>query len=887
MGKFLEVFSTPRAYLASVATLLLLTWFGIYAFFSKQVSTVVLTLEMASSTPSNCRLFFDTGRGFQESDSETVSLNSSSLSRFQTLSFEIPHRTDIKQLRFDLLSTAGTFVVRNVTGRSGSGILLQIPPEDIVPFRQIAERVQRGNEVRFSTIPGADDPGLTFSLRRPLKQSRRFDRVLRNPGFWKTFISTFLLSALLALLRDRVFSAANWAVTRAVQINYVFGRVGARLTAPEVLRLDSFAVWFCAVCFALFLIGVSLDLNGSSAGVYPAVYKHGAPAKILLGTPEQSRNDEWDYVTPDILNQVFRADRFQTLNSELGSHSAALTGNIPVWHISTLFRPQYWAFFVLPADYAFAFYWQSKALILVLGVFAWLLVLTHSTFWSATGSLWYFFSPLTQWAYSWPSALPETIGFLLLTTVMACCLTVETRKPALLIEGIGLAIGSIEFALCSYPPHMIPLFWVAAFFLLSWCLAKRDVIFRREHAARRMLAFACAIAVIAAIGLSVFLDLRVAIPAIANTFYPGRRILNGGTTPWFVLPSSLLAWTQKESRVPAALGNICEGSSYLWIAPITLILLGRLKFSNFQKWALRSLWLSFSVLLIWLVLPIPASVGAILGLDRTGGSRVFPALGLANVAIVVLCGAAMSNLRFPIFGTTQGRALSALQKGWLHSALGFAGFAMILFLVRAINREFNQFFSWPEVLLAAVIATGLFYLFLTRRWWAFAALLLVPQAVMFGRVNPFERGLSVFVASDLRKFIRQNPALLRGEWLVFSDSVVNAGFFAATGVEVYGTNRYIPDIDHFSVFAAHHFDLNIVNRDGYLDAHLRRPSEPMRAENPAVPVLQLDVRPGDPILKELGIRYAAFDFLPDDDARMKLRPLSATPIDGYWLYALR
>ena len=53
--------------------------------------------------------------------------------------------------------------------------------------------------------------------------------------------------------------------------------------------------------------------------------------------------------------------------------------------------------------------------------------------------------------------------------------------------------------------------------------------------------------------------------------------MNGGTTRWFVLLSSFLAWTQKESRIPAALGNICEGSSYLWIAPITLILLGRLK----------------------------------------------------------------------------------------------------------------------------------------------------------------------------------------------------------------------------------------------------------------------------------------------------------------------
>ena len=90
MNKILEVFSTPKAYLAAVAALLLVAWIGIYAFFSNQVSTVILTLDMASSTPSFSQLFFDIGRGFQEEDSQTVKLTSNSLARFQKLSFEIP-----------------------------------------------------------------------------------------------------------------------------------------------------------------------------------------------------------------------------------------------------------------------------------------------------------------------------------------------------------------------------------------------------------------------------------------------------------------------------------------------------------------------------------------------------------------------------------------------------------------------------------------------------------------------------------------------------------------------------------------------------------------------------------------------------------------------------
>jgi len=861
---------TRKAYFSAVAALLLLAWIGTYAYFSNRAATVFLTLEIASSTPSASQLFFDTGSGFREADSHTVYNGSSSLTEFKHLFFELPGHSNLVGLRFDPLTAAGTFIVRNVSVKSGDGVLLRIPPEDIVAFNQIAERVQRGNEVLFSTIPVANDPGVTLRLRQPLKQSRRFQRVLHNPSFWIAFVAVFFTALLLALQRNPLLSAAGWAALHLRRADSLLARVAARLSTPEVLPLDSSAIWFCAACCTLFLIATGLNLNGSSAGVYPAVYQHGAPARILLGSPRQIRADEWAYVTPDILNQALRADRFQTLDSELGPHSVALTGNIPIRHISTLFRAQYWAFFVLPPDYAFAFYWQCKALVLVLGTFAWLLVLTHSTFWSVTGSLWYFFSPLTQWGYSWPSALPEMIGFILLATAMACCLTVEKRKPALLIQGVGLTVCAIVFALCAYLPHMIPLFWLAAFFFGAWCIAKRRAIFQRDQAAARLFAFACAAATITAIGLLIFADLRVALAGIADTVFPGHRSLSGGTTRWSVLLSGFMAWTLKESRIPAALGNICEGSSFLWLAPLTLILFGRLKLTSFQKLALVSLWLSFSIILLWLIFPIPAEVGRLLGFDRTFGQRLVPALGLANVAITILCAQALPEV------SERTRAAGTI-----------LGFAVLLFALRAANRDLDRFFNRQEVLLAALMVAGLIYLLLARRKWAFAALLILPQAFVFGRVNPIERGLSVYLDSDLCKFIRQNPVLLNGKWLIFSDSVVSSGFLAATGADVYTGTRYLPNIDHFPVFASNRLDLNTLNRDGYLDAHLRRAEEPMKLEMPSPIVVQWDVRPGDPILKQIGIKYAAFDLLPDEQTLTFMQPLSQKPVDGFWLYRLR
>ena len=98
------------------------------------------------------------------------------------------------------------------------------------------------------------------------------------------------------------------------------------------------------------------------------------------------------------------------------------------------------------------------------------------------------------------------------------------------------------------------------------------------------------------------------------------------------------------------------------------------------------------------------------------------------------------------------------------------------------------------------------------------------------------------------------------EWIVFSDSVVvSAGFVEATGCQVYKGIRYIAEIDHFHLFAENHYDINQMNELGFLTAHLRKIDEAPRFEQQQQGLLRWDVLPSDPIMKELGIRYAAFD----------------------------
>ena len=832
---------------------------------------VQLTMELSSSVRSTAQVFFDNGAGYREVDSRTAAVDSTSLGDFRALTFQVPG--GIESLRFDPLMTTGRFIVRDVHLRARHASV-PIDPRQLTVGNQIASRIVAGGGVAFSTTPGANDPILLFDAAVTSELNHLSGR--RGVLLFLIWMAALTVIATVAVLLYEPISSGRlvWAKLRTVHAR--FDAAAKRLSAPGFIPFDSYALWFYAACGVMFLAASLADLNGSSSGMYSSVYGHGARTRPLIGKPRAVRSDEWAYLTPDMLNQSLRADRFKTSNSEIGNHSVSLTGNIPVWHISTLFRPQFWPFFVLRVDYAYAFNWQFKGFILLTGVFTWLLLITGSTAWAITGSLWFFFSPFTQWSYSWPSALPEMIGSICLAVVLACFLTIGRNGMALALGSAGLALCCINFAMCAYPPHLIPLFWLAVFFCAAWCVSHRELIFTRTAVGRRAAALGMAAVVIGAIGALLFSELREAIVAVSNTAYPGKRAFAAGTYPIFELGSHFLQWTENEQRIPAVLGNICEGSGFLWLAPVTLLCLHRMRLSPAQKAYCASLWLALCFLLAWLVLPVPARLGALFGLQETGGARILPAVGLGNIGIVTLCMASLRDVK-------RSEAVRWLR--WAGCAA--LGWVVMLIALRATNQRLGLFFSQREVALAALAAGILVSFIVSARKLALALALIVPQAALFGWVNPVERGLPAFTSSGLYVFVRHHPELLQGKWLAFSDSVVNSGFIAATGCDVYTGLRYLPDIDHSGLFAAYHYDVQALNRSGFLTAHLRKGDEPSRIEVPLPHIAQWDVSPADPIVKELGIKYFAFDQPIPPALGPDLIALSPGAVDGFWLYRLR
>jgi hypothetical protein len=830
------------------------------------------TIEIAAPEPLSVRLFSGSGPGVEMSEPQSSAASWPRDGRFRKLEFLLP-KAVIHEFRLGLDRAPGDLAFRNLAIRGQHGYVLPLSSSAVVCPESLQCRYEANGEVRITAAPGGHPAQLRVELSGPFSYVRA-KAVEKIPVI--LIGNALLLGAAVCVYAARRPLLRLWNPARG-WFRGADARLAAlarRLSVPGFARFDAGALWFYLSCVAVFGTAAIWNLNGSSTGVYASWFRYGPGDGLLLGTPRGIRTDEFFHHTPTVLNQALRADRFARERTALGNHSVGLLSNIPIRHAAAVFRPQFWAFFVAPAEHAFSFFWQFKGFLLLTGVFTWLLLVTRNSFLSAAGALWYFFSPFTQWGYSWPSLLPEMVGLLCMVMVCVCFLAVGRHPLALVLAAAAGAGCTVNFVLCGYLPHLIPLAWLAVFFLTGWGVASRRFVFRREDRGRRATAILGAVLVAAIAGILVYADLREAMAALANTVYPGKRSLPGGMNLSLpALLSHFLQWTETEHHFPPAMSNICESAGFLWLAPVPLLCWRRLRFRKADLPLLAALWCALVFLVVFMVFPVPKEIGRLFGMDRTYSTRCLPAAGLANIAAVVLCLAR---------GDRRKQAPEPRLAGGI---LGLAAtFVLFLGLLVASNASLGWFFSWPEVLFSASLGALLIVLLLGRRAREFAVALLVPHILLFGATNPVQRGLPVITSSELAAFTRSDPGLLRGKWLVYSDSLAPAGFFVSAGLDVYGGLRHLPDIDHFGLFAARGLDVAVANRAGYLTAHLIGADERSRFQLVSIEVVQWHVAVSDPLLDQIGIRYVAFDQRPSAVDASRLIPLSDSPISTFWLY---
>lgn len=833
-----------------------------------------LTVDLQTSETSRAKVFFDTGSGFTERDSVTrLALADSASHR---ISFPLPAEP-VRSIRFDPLEVSGTVQIRAVAVRKPESAteLTRLDLSTVVPLNEIASLTPEGEALEIKTVEPAGDPQLCLLLEKPLhiRHSAGDFFSARNRGTTAFLLLLGLSGAAMALSWQKVkrpFEAVNTAFDR-----WAFSSKHA-----SALRFDRTALWFYTLCllgFVLFSLG---KFHGSSISIASASYRNWTDVEHapLLGTPKRVRSDEWSFHTPTILNQLYRRDTLAVNDSLLGPGKAALLGNVPCWHFTQLFRPQFWAFFILPPELAFSIYWQCKGLILLTGVFSLLLLVTRSSAVAAICALWFFFSAYTQWAFSWASLLPEMIGLFCWTIALTCYLATGRNRWFLAIAAIVCASCAINFALCAYPPHQFPLVACGFAVLGGWLWAHRNSVWRSDARAARFLALAgCWIVIVGTVMVWFYFDAKETIAAAAATVYPGQRSSPGGGISFAQFGSHFLDFWKSEENYPASMGNICEASGYLWLAPATLLLARAPREHRHSTVLLVSLWGVFALFLCWMLFPVPARAAHWVFFDRVPPFRCFHALGIINVAIVGL---------FISERIQAGQSGRMAKRDWIG---GLAAALLLVFLLWKMNNELGQFFSTWSIAVAALYVSILIFLLAQTRTKAFAALLLVPLALANGLINPIDRNLEVITSSSLFRAAHGSHDDWRdGKWLIYAPWADKPGLLAATGIDVVDCLKIVPDRKSMAVFDPDDLYSEIINRSSYLWALPLDAGQPTSFETPSLGNVLWRVNPLDPRLKSIGVNRVAFAYQPPAaELKQQLAPLLEEALPGLPVYRLR
>ena len=585
-----------------------------------------LTIQMRASVPSQAGNYvasvsphvtvnFDTGRGFNEAENVVQAIVATP--NTQCVFLPVPTGT-IRSIRFDALEASGTAQIDDV--------IIQRPRTHILLHRFELSKIAQGNQVTSLAIRDGSlevttagpplggqlllscDPPLTVSYSAQQIFSGRFFRI---NAIW-------LLFGVLLVLANRFRARCRPRPPRVLLlIDKTFTAWSQRFAHSLVLPLDRTALWYYALCLVLFATMAIAGLHGSSISIYGSNYGYSTGKhQPFLGTPKGTRVDEWNYHTPTILNQILRRDRLAVDSSLFGPDKAALFANVPTCHWSEWFRPQFWVFHYLPLSAAYACYWQTKGLLLLTGTFSLFLLLTRSSTAAALGALWYFVSTYTQWCYSWPSLLPEMVGLFGWVICLGAYLTIGRSRWRLILAALLCTLFAVDFALCAYPPHQFPLVIFGLAISAWWLWTRADLIISKEAWLPRTLAVSgCWLSLALVLGLF-YLDVQVGFGELASTIYPGRRSVGGGTVTAAQMLSHFMDFWKHERHFPLELGNICEATGYLWLAPMTLLLPRHsLAAARRVRSANLFLWLTFLLLAAWMLLPIPAAVGRVFLLD--------------------------------------------------------------------------------------------------------------------------------------------------------------------------------------------------------------------------------------------------------------------------------
>ena len=558
----------------------------------------------------------------------------------------------------------------------------------------------------------------------------------------------------------------------------------------------------------LLYVGASVaKLNGSSTALWQDLAdQQPAKAGVIAGTPKDVRSDEWLVHTPWIWSQAKQVPAFPTTNRNVGNGVAPLLTNLPVRHWTMLFRPQMWGFFFFDLERAFAFNWNFRWFGLLLGGFLFFRIIAHgNNFLSLSGALLLLYSSYMQWFFSNPTNLPEMVSMLFFTLWAFHTLWKSTSRWAILGASVVLLTAVEQFVFCCYPRYQVPLAYLAVA-LVAGGFAGFPC--RRETlpATTNYFRMACLIATLVLAATLLYrwhVEIAPTFAEIRESIYPGRVFSVGGDFPWFRFLAPFLEFSMTQTHYPLPLGNVCEASGFLFVAP--LLFLGLV--SDVWRSRVDPILLSVVVFIaatIWFMLVgVPQWIAQNSGWSYVVSHRAILAVGVAS-----------------IIGLVRQLSLASLppwKSGRTYLFAGTIATMAFFFCLYLANRRLGNFATLPELIAAAIFFGTVGFFVLRRIALISCILLIVPCFCSTALVNPVSRGVPALTRGSVVSWlsnVHKNDQDAR--WIVTGPlsnrSCCLAQLVKATGADVFGGTRYTPDYELVNVLDPEKRYVTVYNR---------------------------------------------------------------------------
>lgn len=532
--------------------------------------------------------------------------------------------------------------------------------------------------------------------------------------------------------------------------------------ADSAARL-SLGTKFLLGLWALFFLLVAFGIHGSSIGVTAGWWAKEKPYTGYLFDPPQDLSNvgsewlqnylrakgqfiRWDELliqTPLALSQLSHNPRFPVVNTNIGDgQNVLISPHVPVWHITTLARPQTWGYFFLGAQRGLAWYWWFRVFACFTVLYLLLeIILEGNKLLAAFGALWFCASAYVVCWSLWPA---QMTFFVALGCLSAYHLLASTKLSSQLISAALLGLSVPGFVMFLYPPWQVSIGYL--FLLIFAGLFIRDKLHLKlkSHLRNKLLSLTGAVLVAALLTLSFIITCLPDLKVMSNTVYPGHRISLGGDYSFAMLFKGMYNLVTIYMDQPG-MGNQSEASSFYYLFPA--VFLGVLLSKRLRQSLGVFGWLMvayIAVMLFFSLVGFPETIAKLTLMSYVPPYRADMAIGLASIMLCMYALALMKD--------TSQEAVGRWSRVMPYVICG----AVILFFIwhgLTLAKAASGFPPFWFIILVSLVAGFLSYCLFTGKRAAFCGVLGAIVLATTAMFNPLSTNLDHIYKSELAQQI--------------------------------------------------------------------------------------------------------------------------------------